>query len=271
MSALTVTTTAVRDGQGQSVNAGTCTEGTHQFPAVGVVGADGAAFQPAMDAVGRPGYFVPVVGGQAVDGNSGNKSAGTVRVVLATDQPALANAMPVGVNAGENHVGEVGGRGVSVAVEFVRPADTNAYAVNDVVSDSTSATTVQALANFARVNGGTGYVTGARLTTDKKSVTARFRVHLFNASNPTVAADNVAMKRLYADESKYLGSFDLPAMSTPADTTNSTDSVAADLTIRVPFVAGGATRSIYYVLETLDAFTPASGQKFTLRLNGELD
>jgi len=35
------------------------------------------------------------VGGTAVDTNSGNKSAGTQRVVLATDQPALTNALKV--------------------------------------------------------------------------------------------------------------------------------------------------------------------------------
>src|SRR5581483_788181 len=35
------------------------------------------------------------LGGTAIDTNSGNKSAGTLRVVLATDQPALTNTQPV--------------------------------------------------------------------------------------------------------------------------------------------------------------------------------
>lgn len=35
------------------------------------------------------------IAGTATDVNSGNKSAGTIRVVLATDQPSLANAQPV--------------------------------------------------------------------------------------------------------------------------------------------------------------------------------
>lgn len=35
------------------------------------------------------------VGGTATDTNSGNKSAGTLRVVIATDQPSLTNAQPV--------------------------------------------------------------------------------------------------------------------------------------------------------------------------------
>jgi len=38
---------------------------------------------------------VAQVGGTAVDTNSGNKSAGTMRVVLATDQPSLTNALSV--------------------------------------------------------------------------------------------------------------------------------------------------------------------------------
>jgi hypothetical protein len=38
---------------------------------------------------------VTQVGGAAVDTNSGNKSAGTLRVVLATDQPALTNKLLV--------------------------------------------------------------------------------------------------------------------------------------------------------------------------------
>ncbi len=38
---------------------------------------------------------VKQVGGTAIDTNSGNKSAGTVRVVLATDQPALTNKLLV--------------------------------------------------------------------------------------------------------------------------------------------------------------------------------
>lgn len=35
------------------------------------------------------------IAGTATDSNSGNKSAGTIRVVLATDQPSLTNAQPV--------------------------------------------------------------------------------------------------------------------------------------------------------------------------------
>jgi hypothetical protein len=200
----------------------------------------------------------PIVGQAGVAGGTGTVGATTQRVTLATD---------IALPAGELHIAEVGGNLSNVAVEFTRPADTTAYAALDAVSDSTSATTVQALANFARVSGGSGYITGARLSTDKKSITPRFRVHLWNASTPTVAVDNAAYKRLYADEAKYLGYFDLPSMVTE-DGTNGTDSVSQDMTIRIPYTTV-ASRSVFFTLETLDIFTPASGQKFTLRLWGE--
>ena len=201
-----------------------------------------------------------------LDGNSGNKSAGTLRVVLATDQPTLSNAQPVTPAATEAHLGEVGGKLVRVTGTFTRPADTTAYAAGDVVSNNATTTTLISLASAARVNQGSGYIVGCRVATNKKSVTPRIRVHLWNASNPTVSADNAAHKSVYADIAKRIGAIDLAAMATSADTTNSDMSSASDWTIRVPFVAAAATTTIYAFLETLDAFTPASGDSWTLEL-----
>ena len=160
----------------------------------------------------------------------------------------------------------VGGLVTRAATEFTRPADTTAYTAGDVVSNSTSATTLIDLANAVRVNGGSGYVVRVEVATDKKSITPRLRVHLFNASNPTVSVDNAAMRQLYADNAKRLGWIDMPAMTTGTDTTNSTMSVTVNDGCRLPVVAGAATTSLYAVLEALDAFTPASGEKFTVTI-----
>jgi hypothetical protein len=160
----------------------------------------------------------------------------------------------------------VGGLVTRAATELTRPADTTAYTAGDVVSNSTSATTLIDLASAVRVNGGSGYIVRVDLATDKKSITPRFRVHFFNASNPTVSVDNAAHRGLYADVAKRLGWVDLPAMTTGTDTTNSTMSRTSNDGCRLPVVAGGATTSLYALLEALDAFTPASGQKFTLTI-----
>jgi hypothetical protein len=154
---------------------------------------------------------------------------------------------------------------VVVSKEFTRPSDTTAYTAGDVVSNSTTATTPQPLAS-AVPSGQGGEVIAIRLVTDKKSVTPKMRVHLYNASTITVAADNAAFKDLYIDNSKYLGSVDLPAMVTGADTTNSTQSRSQVTGIFHPIRGAAGSGTIYYVLETLDAFTPASGEKFTLTL-----
>lgn len=180
--------------------------------------------------------------------------------------PASAGAAAGALEASEAHIGEVGGNLATVAIEVTRPADTNAYTAGDVVSNATSGSVLRTVANLLRVNAGTGYLVGARLITDKKSITPSFRVHLFNVSNPTFGHDNEAHQERYADIGKKIGSFDLPAMTTPADTSNSTLSQSLDMTLRVPIKAAAATRTIYALLEALDAFTPASGQKFTLEL-----
>lgn len=59
------------------------------------VGADGRSIAGWCDPVGRLRVDWSTVQGTAVDVNSGNKSAGTIRIVLATDQPALTNKLLV--------------------------------------------------------------------------------------------------------------------------------------------------------------------------------
>lgn len=176
------------------------------------------------------------------------------------------------IAAGENHLGEVGGKLVRVSATFARPNDANAYGIGDVVSNSTVTTVLMEFANFARVNGGSGYITGALLSTDKKSIVPVIRVHLFNASDPTVAVDNAQHKELFADAAKRLGYFDLPALETATDAGNSDVSRAILTTqdLLIPFVAG-AGRSIYALLETRTAFTPAANENFTLTLFGDLN
>lgn len=165
------------------------------------------------------------------------------------------------------------GSKISMAVEITREANATAYTAGDIVS-AAAATVVPGMAftNITRAIGIGGYIVGARLQTDTKSVTPRFRVHLYNDNTATVSGDNLPARLLYSEISKRIGYFDLAAMITPADTSNSTQSGTLDLsTLRLPFVPAAASRTIYAALETLDAFTPVSASKFTLTLIVELD
>lgn len=206
-------------------------------------------------------------GGQIVqtDADGGHR----MEVILAG---ADGGTGAVGLGAGEAHLGQIGGQiAVVTATELTRPGNTTAYTANDAVNNDATTPTLLAFTNLMRVTGGSGYITGARLVTDKKSITPRFRVHLFNASDPTIAGDNLAWKDLYADQAKRLGFFDLPAMTTAADTSNSTMSRTLDMALRIPIVAATGTRTIWAALETLDAFTPADSQKFLLSLAADLN
>lgn len=151
---------------------------------------------------------------------------------------------------------------IAISTEFTRPNDSSAYAANDVVSDSTSATTMQALANAVRVAGGSGEILGIRLSTDKKSITPRFRIHFYNTNGATVSGDNAAWQDKYADIGKRVAYYDLPAMTTGADSTNSNMSRSVDMTMDIPYTCVGT--SLYFVLEALDVFTPSALEKFTL-------
>lgn len=174
------------------------------------------------------------------------------------------------------HLGTVSANGAKVGVEFTRPSDTTAYAAKDVVCNSTSSPTVITFADFARVNAGSGIIVRARLFTDKKDVTAQFRLHLFHTA-PTAINDNAPYTLLYANAANRIGQLDFPAMATE-DATNSTSSAAmrpaADGSAGPPnlwFQAASGSRAIYGVLETLTGFTPASGQKFYVELAAILD
>jgi hypothetical protein len=176
-----------------------------------------------------------------------------------------------GLAAGEAHIGAIGGNKTAIAVEFTRENNATPYGAGDVVSNAAAGTTPMDFATAARVGGGSGYVVGAKLIYNVKSVVPRTRVHLFNVNTATLAGDNLQWKEVYADSSKRVGYFDLPAMVTGADATNSDMSRSIAFDFRLPYVCAAASQHIYAVLETLDAVTLTSGSKVTLTLMFEQD
>lgn len=174
------------------------------------------------------------------------------------------------------HLGTVASNVAVVGTELTRPADTTAYTAKDAVSNSTSSPALLTFADFARVNGGSGLIVRARLFTDQKTNTAQFRLHLFHTA-PTAINDNSPYTLLYANAANRIGSIDFPAMATE-DATNSTAASAmrpsfegAYPTPNLLFKCASDSRAIYGMLETISAFTPASGQKFYVQLGAILD
>lgn len=151
-------------------------------------------------------------------------------------------------------------------VEFTRPSNTTAYTAGDAVTNNATTTVPMDFSTLASYGKGHGYIVGARLVMNEKSETASWRVHLYNTSSITVAADNAPWVDMYADVADKIGWISLGAMTTPADASTSDVSRTQDFSIRIPYKCLSADRSIFAVLETVDAWTPASGTKFTLSL-----
>jgi hypothetical protein len=169
--------------------------------------------------------------------------------------------------ASEAHIGQIGGSTVKVQNEFTRPADTNAYAANDIVSNSTSAGTALLLSNAVRINAGTGYIVSARVITNTTGITPRFRLHFGKtaAGAASVMNDNAAAANAYTllSNSNYLGYMDLAALQSQGGTSVS---FVDDNTQRIPISGAAGSKDIYCVVETLDAFAPVSGQKITIQI-----
>lgn len=174
------------------------------------------------------------------------------------------------LGATEVHVGKVGGESAVVTATFNRPADTTAYVSGDLVANSTTAGSVTPMSfAAARINAGTGLVRRARLSTSKTGLagTEAFRLHLFK-NDPSLSTgitngDNGAftVKGVLAI---HLGYIDINLSSVFSDGAKGigVPAVGSDIL----FDAGASTTNIYGLLEARGAYTPASGETFTVAL-----
>lgn len=155
-----------------------------------------------------------------------------------------------------------------ISASIQRPADTNAYIALDTIANATSGASILTFdPAAARIIGDGGYITKARLTTDQKTNTARYRLHLFHTA-PTMINDNSPFTLLYANRDKRIGYIDFAACATE-DSSGSNCAHSLNSTVRLAFKCANDARVIYGILETLDPFTPASQQNFHIELSVE--
>jgi hypothetical protein len=163
--------------------------------------------------------------------------------------------------AGTNVIGKTGYKLVKVTTNFTRPSDTTAYAVGDAVTNSTSAPTV-----FQLDLGALGAVNGqaieirklAVVSSVKQSTLPLLNVFLsdatFTATNDNAALD-IADATMEADGSWF-----------NCDVQNSTasNSRVAYLGCPSPMVLAAADTKLYGTIQAANAYTPVSGEKFTI-------
>ena len=138
---------------------------------------------------------------------------------------------------------------------LTRPANTTAYTAGDVIGADPAA-------NFTLTTLGRAGTAQAIIkmlivmaTNAVPAGLTNLRVHFFDAA-PTAIADNAAMNLIAGDRTKYLGYLDTLAAVDEGDTV-----VALAPSVRLHIAPQG---TVYAVVETLGAFTPASAVATTL-------
>jgi hypothetical protein len=177
---------------------------------------------------------------------------------------------------------------------ITRPADTKDYAANDRISTVTGTTnTGSVFLGLGETMFGNGYVTKGKIftNTNASGITSGLRLHLYTLasgetiSTGTTVGDNANMVIVYADAPKYVGYLDFTNWVNSASGSVSVVDTAricfqrslAPL-VTVPGATGAgapgpgirqefaSTGTLVGILETLGAFTPASGQNFQIEL-----
>lgn len=170
--------------------------------------------------------------------------------------------------AGENHIGAIGGHIEVATTSFTRPADTTAYAAGDLIANSITAGSVVPLTFAVSRSADKGFM--VRRARIKKSTTgttnAAFRLHLYKQS-PTVSnGDNGAW---LTNERNYLGAIDVTMDKVFTDAAKGIGVPSAGSDIQGTPDTG--TVNIYGLIEARAAYTPGSAEVFTIALETHQD
>lgn len=168
------------------------------------------------------------------------------------------------------------GHSATVIGTYTRPADTTQYADGDVIDDQNSAAQV-VFTDVARNAGGSGRITDALLVLSANGTALLpgvFELWLFDTAVAAHEADNVAFTPTDGDMLNLIG---LVRFSTPfeADMTAGAVGNVAYQAVRsflpVGFKCIALSANLHGTLVAGNAYTPVSGEVFTIRLNVEQD
>jgi hypothetical protein len=190
--------------------------------------------------------------------DTGNTSLGTIATnTTNAGAPVLA--------AGENHVGEVGGRSTIVAATLTRPNDTTTYTANDAVTDSTSAPAAIDFAGMVRSAGKSGLLTTWQMTRNS-TVAATFRLWLYQ-DTITPANDNAAFSIAAAATDKRVGYVDFTTSIAGSDCL---DYYGTPVFTNWPVKPVSGT-GLKGVLQALTGFIPIANETFKFKVGSLMD
>lgn len=205
--------------------------------------------------------------------SAGDVQIGAVELKNGADDTRAVIGAASGLSSASNALavgGQIGGFTLNPSANFTRPGDTTAYAIGDLVANSTTAGSVVPLSfSIARVAAGSVCIRKARLKKSGTSTTnASFRLHLYTSSPGTITnGDNGAWS---TSHSGYVGSFDFAAADalafTDAAAINGTPVKGSEISVKL---ASGQT--LYGLLEARAAYTPGNAEVFTVELEAFQD
>jgi hypothetical protein len=151
----------------------------------------------------------------------------------------------------------------TVGATVTRPADTTAYAIGDLVANSTTAGSVVPMTiAVSRLIDKDFSILRARLKKTGTSITnAQFRVHLYKDTPTCTNGDNSAW---LTTESTYLGGLDVTMDKVFSDFAKGIG--AANTAPAISGLPSVGTVDIFALIEARAAYTPVSAEVFTLTL-----
>ena len=163
------------------------------------------------------------------------------------------------LSAGEAHIGEVGGKTIIAGASLTRPSDTNAYAVGDLIGNSTTAGSVSPMAlAVGRIAQGTGMIRRARLkVNDTAWANATVRAHFYKNSPTAANGDNSPWS---TTESEYRDMVLDKSFSDPFVKGIGVPAAGSEIN----FDCAADSQGIYALLEARTAVTPGSAKTFGL-------
>lgn len=155
---------------------------------------------------------------------------------------------------------------VTVSTSVTRPSDTNAYAANDAIANSTSAPTVGGftLTSAARVSGGAGEIVDALITSSADpATTLAGEVWIYDQAG-TATNDNAAFAPAVGDRLNLVCVIPF-VLNSCAGGSGAIGSAAHVVGINALFTAVGSA-NLRFFLKAKNVYTPISGEVFQVRL-----
>lgn len=165
--------------------------------------------------------------------------------------------------------GQVNAGGLTTVVfaGFTRPADTTQYTANDVVSNSTSATSLLVFRNCARKEGGTGLIYSALMLDSVDAATnPNFDLVLFDNQGVTLAADNAASTVTDQEVLNVVAVITFDGTNAANVSTVGANLIIGATAIGQGFKCAQTTRDLYGLVIDRGGYTPASAEQFFFKL-----